>query len=176
MATHKIPKCFIFILILLFLPIFAFSQNEVWRYYEVKDTLIVEAEKVTQIPSYSTMVSKIPIALQHTPASVGVVLKSQFDSQHAPILSDALKNISGVNIQSNFGVHDYFMIRGFNSLGNGLILTDGTIETESTFYNLYNIERIEVLKGPGAFLYGGNPLSGTVNLWRKQPIYRNFLD
>lgn len=165
-----------FTILLLILPFAVQAQNEVWRYYEASDTLIVEAERETQLPSYSTMISKIPIRLQDTPASVGIVLKSQFDSQNAMILSDAMRNISGANIQSNFGVHDYFYIRGFNSLDNGMILTDGTIETESTFYNLYNIERIEVLKGPGAFLYGGNPLSGTVNLARKQPIYRSFLD
>ena len=42
-------------------------------------------------------------------------------------------------------------------------------------YDLYNIEQIEVLKGPGSFLYGGNTLSGAVNLTRKQPLYQNFL-
>lgn len=176
MLIKQILKNRIILILLIFLPTSLFAQNEVWRYYEVKDTLIVEAEKVTQIPSFSTMVSKIPISLQNTPASVGVVLKPLFDSQNATILSHALENVSGVNIQSQFGVHDYFLIRGFNSVDNGMVLTDGTIETESTFYNLYNIERIEVLKGPGAFLYGGNPLSGAVNLWRKQPIFRNFLN
>ncbi|MGH7602119.1 MAG: TonB-dependent receptor, partial [bacterium] len=66
-------------------------------------------------------------------------------------------------------------IRGFESVTSGLVLTDGAAEPEITFYNLYNVERVEVLKGPGAFLYGANPLSGTVNLVRKQPIFRNFL-
>ena len=54
------------------------------------------------------------------------------------------------------------------------MLTDGAAEPEVTFYNLYNVEQVEVLKGPGAFLYGGNPLSGTVNLRRKQPVFETF--
>ncbi|MFQ5640844.1 MAG: TonB-dependent receptor, partial [bacterium] len=97
-----------------------------------------------------------------------------FENQNSTVLSDALKNISGVNVQNGFGVHDFFLIRGFDSLTSGLVLTDGAPEPEVSFYNLYNINRIEVLKGPGAFLYGGNPLSGAVNLSRKQPIFDNF--
>lgn len=157
------------------LPVAAGAQNEVWRYYEARDTLVIEAEGEAQIPSFSTMLSKAPIPLQLVPAGNGIVLKSLFDSQNGVILSDAIRNISGVNVQSEFGVHEYFLIRGLNSLNNGLILTDGSTEIKSTIYKLYNIERIEVLKGPGAFLYGGNTLSGTVNMWRKQPVFRNFL-
>ena len=89
------------------------------------------------------------------------------------VLGDALRNVSGVNIQTVFGVTDFFIIRGFDSLSSGLVLTDGASEPEATFYNLYNLDRVEVLKGPGAFLYGGNPLSGSVNLSRKQPIFSN---
>ncbi len=44
-----------------------------------------------------------------------------------------------------------------------------------TTHHLYNIEQVEILKGPGAFLYGGNPLSGTVNLVRKRPDFKDFL-
>ena len=49
------------------------------------------------------------------------------------------------------------------------MLSDGVPEPEATFYQLYNVDRVEALKGPGAFLYGGNPLSGTINLVRKRP-------
>jgi outer membrane receptor protein involved in Fe transport len=67
------------------------------------------------------------------------------------VLGDALHNVSGVNAQTGFGVFDYFIIRGFESLTNNLVLTDGAAEPEVTFYNMYNIERVELLKGPGAF-------------------------
>ena len=66
------------------------------------------------------------------------------------------------------------MIRGFDSLSSGLVLTDGVPEPESTFYPLYNVRQVEVMKGPTAFLYGGNPLAGAVHLVRKQPQPRRF--
>ena len=52
------------------------------------------------------------------------------------------------------------------------MLTDGVAEPESTFYPLYNVRQVEVLKGPAAFLYGGNPLAGAVQIVRKQPLAR----
>ena len=134
---------------------------------------IVVTESKEKVPTVSSIATKVPIPIRLTPASIGVVNHGLFQHQSGVVLGDALRNVSGVNIQTVFGVTDFFIIRGFDSLSSGLVLTDGASEPEATFYNLYNLERVEVLKGPGAFLYGGNPLSGSVNLSRKQPIFTN---
>ena len=134
---------------------------------------IVVTESKEKVPTVSTIATKVPVPIRLTPASIGVVNHGLFQHQSGVVLGDALQNVSGVNIQTVFGVTDFFVIRGFDSLSSGLVLTDGASEPEATFYNLYNLERVEVLKGPGAFLYGGNPLSGSVNLSRKQPIFSN---
>jgi len=152
-----------------------FAQEDTKKNYVSKDTIVVVGERITPIPTSNTVATKLRVSLRQTPASVGVVTSALIENQGAIVVGDALRNVSGVNSQTGFGVFDYFFIRGFESLTNGLVLTDGAAEPEITFYNLYNVERVEVLKGPGAFLYGGNPLSGTVNLVRKQPIFRNFL-
>lgn len=123
------------------------------------------------IPSSSTIVTKLPLSRQRTPFHVGIVTGPLFREQFSRTLSDALENVSNVNVQPGFGgVHDFFVIRGFDSLSSGLVLTDGAAEPEVTFYELYNVEAVEVLKGPAGFLYGSNPLAGAVNLVRKQPI------
>ncbi len=146
------------------------------KHYVLRDTLQVVGQRHVRIPEVTSLAVKFPTELHLTPASVGMVTRGVLENQNAVILSDALRNISGVNVQSQFGVHDFFFIRGFNSIDNGLVLTDGAPEPEASFYNVYNLESVEVLKGPGSFLYGGNPLSGTVNLSRKQPVFRNFVD
>ncbi len=165
-------------LILGFLLIFSTSlsaqEEEDTHAYFWADTVTVVAEREVKLPTVNAITTKLFVDLQLTPASVGVVTRSIIENQNGNVLSDAMINISGVNVQSQFGVHDYFIIRGFDSISSGLILTDGTPEPEATFYHLYNIEAVEVLKGPGAFLYGGNPLSGTINLSRKQPLFFNF--
>ncbi len=157
----------------LFLGSLAMGQ-EGYQEYTLEDSVTVTAEKAGKIATHNTIATKLPLPLRETPMSVGVVTHQMFTTQGSVVLSDALKNVAGVNCQTGNGVHDYFIIRGFNSLDNGLVLTDGTPEPEVTFYHLYNIERVEVLKGPGAFLYGANPLSGTVNLVRKPPLFEKL--
>ena len=165
-----------FIICLLFLfSIKVFAQKERILDYAAKDTVFVFGERDEKFPQVSTMATKARLPLFNTPAMVSVISKTINQNQGNMVLGDALYNVSGVNVQTGFGTHDYFTIRGFSTLDNGLFLTDGTEEPEVIIYNLYNIERVEVLKGPGAFLYGGKPLSGTINLVRKQPNFTNFI-
>ena len=159
----------------------ALAQDEGKDERQEDDLPVYTAEEIVvtgsreKVPTLSTVATKVPVPLRLTPASIGVVNHGLFRHQSGVVLGDALRNVSGVNVQTVFGVTDFFIIRGFDSLSGGLVLTDGVAEPEATFYHLYNLERVEVLKGPGAFLYGGNPLSGSVNLSRKQPIFKNAL-
>jgi outer membrane receptor for monomeric catechols len=122
------------------------------------------------IPSSNTVAAKLPLPLRETPASVAVVPGPLLAEQGANVLGDALENVSGLGVHTGSGVFDFFVVRGFDSVSSGLILSDGAPELETTFYQLYNVERAEVFKGPTSFLYGGGPLAGTVNLVRKQPL------
>jgi iron complex outermembrane receptor protein len=140
---------------------------------EERDVLFVE-ESLPFLPSSNTIATKLPVETAWTPAHVGVVDLAVMKEQEARVLGDALENVSGLNVQTGNGIFDFFVVRGFDSLSSGLILTDGAPEPEVTFYQLYNAERIEVFKGPAGFLYGSNPLAGVVNLVRKQPVPANF--
>ena len=150
----------------------ALAQDHSDSLHVVEETIITGAR--FNLPRDNSTAAKIPVPIAKTPASVSVVSAALIENQASATLGEALAHMSGVGVQSNFGVHDLFFIRGFDSLESGLVLTDGAPEPEASFYQLYNVERIEVLKGPGAFLYGGNPLSGTANLVRKKPVYINF--
>lgn len=121
------------------------------------------------IPTSNTVATKLPLSLQRTPASVSVVTGELFFEQDALVLGDALRNVAGVNVQTGNGTFDFFVVRGLDSVSSSLILTDGAPEPEASFYQLYNVERAEVLRGPSAFVYGGGPLGGAINLVRKQP-------
>ncbi len=121
------------------------------------------------MPTSSSIVTKLQVPLDRTPANVGVVGDLLIDEQGARTLGDALINVSGVGVEAGAGLFDYFVLRGFDALSSGLVLTDGVPEPEVTYYPLFNIERVEVFKGPAGFLYGSNPLAGAVNLVRRQP-------
>lgn len=162
-----------FFLGLAFSGLAATSQEPPAATYE--DVLFVEGA-LPEVPDSNTIVTKLPLPLLQTPASVGVVARPLLEEQGSVVLGDALRNVSGLNVQTQNGVADYFLVRGFDSVANGLVMTDGASEPEISFYQLYNIERVEVLKGPGGFLYGANPVAATINMVRKQPAAGRFVD
>ena len=85
-------------------------------------------ESLPYAPASNTIAAKLPVAQEWTPANVGVVDRDLFEEQGATVLGDALENVSGVGVQTGFGVFDLFVLRGFDSLSGGLILTDGAPE------------------------------------------------
>ena len=134
----------------------------------IQDEVFVDGVR-PDIPTSNSVAAKLPLSLRETPASVGVVDAALIEEQDGFSLGDALKNVAGLNVQPGSGTFDFYVVRGIDSLTSGLILTDGAPEPETTAYPLYNIERVEVLKGPASFLYGGGPMGSTVNMVRKQP-------
>lgn len=148
-------------------PTYLFGEGSFDDSIEVRDEL-------PWIPSSNTVAAKLPLPLRDTPASVAVVPRPLLSERGATVLGDALENVSGLNVHTGSGIFDFFVVRGLDSVSSGLILSDGAPELETTFYQLYNVERAEVFKGPTAFLYGGGPLGGTVNLVRKQPAPGRF--
>ena len=74
-----------------------------------------------------------------------------------------------INVATGFGVFDFFTIRGFDSLSSSLVLVDGAAEPESSFYHLYNVGRVEVLKGPSAVIFGRGSTGGAINQISKSP-------
>ncbi len=134
----------------------------------VREELLVE-DTAPYLPETLSTATKTRVSLHRLPASVSSLSHSLLRDRNALVLGDALTNVAGVNAQSNSGVHDLFFMRGFDSLSSSLVLTDGAPDPEATFYQLYNVERVEVVRGPAGFLYGGNTLAGTVNLVRKRP-------
>ena len=135
----------------------------------VNEYVFVEGS-LPYVPSSNTIVTKLPLDRRSTPNNVGFVTEPLARERFDRVLGDALTNVSNVNIQTQSGIADFFYIRGFDSLSSGLVLFDGAPEPEATFYQMYNVELVEVLKGPGGFLYGSNPLAGVVNIVRKQPL------
>ena len=129
----------------------------------------VEVEGRTAVVEQSATLMKLPAPLLETPASVQVVPRAVFQAQDAAVLGEALAGATSLNSATGYGVFDFFVIRGFDSLSSGLVLVDGVPEPESTFYPLYNARQVEVMKGPAASVYGGNALAGAVHIVRKQP-------
>jgi|CXWL01.1.fsa_nt_gi TonB-dependent siderophore receptor len=132
-------------------------------------TVTISIDVKATVPVDASVATRQPLPLLRIPAAVSVVSRPLFGEQDGRTVSDALRNVAGLNIQSQAGTTDFFLIRGFDSVSSGLVLTDGVPEPEASRYHLYNVDRVETLKGPAGFIYGGNPLAGVVDLVHKRP-------
>lgn len=156
------------------LPLAAQETPEAEPPVATTEEKLTVVESLPYVPSSNTIATKLAVPLEWTPANVGVVPAARIAESAARSLGDVLSAVPGLHTESGAGVFDFFVVRGFDSLSGAQVLLDGAPEPESTFYQLYNVERVEVLKGPGGFLYGANPLAGAVNLVRRQPEPGSF--
>jgi iron complex outermembrane receptor protein len=123
-------------------------------------------------PRDASVGTRQPTPIMETPASVKVVTKEVIADQQALRVEEVLRNVSGV-IYTDGPEQKAFTTRGFGSQ----FMIDGVSRSEFVGgsaqewdLDTYNIERVEVLKGPASALYGrGNP-GGTINVVTKQPL------
>ncbi|MBF2066674.1 MAG: TonB-dependent siderophore receptor [Calothrix sp. C42_A2020_038] len=111
--------------------------------------------------------------LRDIPFSVKVVPRQVLEDQKVQRVTDALRNVAGVGAdQSSRSAFDVYTIRGIPGrfFNNNIIINGLRDGYTFTAVDVANIEQIEVLKGPGAALFGQGQLGGTINVTTKQPL------
>lgn len=105
--------------------------------------------------------------IMETPIAIQVVPRAVLQDQQSVQVGDAIKNVSGVFQGLTFGgFAEQFMIRGFNTNFNNYL--DGFAWPASRL-TLANAERVEVVKGAAANLYGRIQPGGMINVVTKRP-------
>jgi iron complex outermembrane receptor protein len=114
-------------------------------------------------------------SLRDVPVSVSTVTSKMIADRLSVTLDDALRYVPGVNMMS-----DQVNIRGSTGYSRGvgsrvLILIDGlpyitgdTGEINWETFPMFQIDRIEVVKGAGSALYGSSALGGVINVITKE--------
>jgi iron complex outermembrane recepter protein len=125
------------------------------------------------LPNASTA-TKMDTPIMETPFSVQVVPKQVLEDQQVVRLDKALNNVAGVlNRPGNGGGQDMSYIRGFANNAyyrDGFVLPTTIGGGGTTKRDTANLERVEVLKGPGSILFGRAEPGGVVNMVTKQPL------
>jgi iron complex outermembrane receptor protein len=119
--------------------------------------------------------SKTSRTILETQSSVSVVPRAQIDAIGATNLASALRYSAGV-ITENYGGDprfDSLYLRGFNlendKFLDGLRLMRSTqFPTSAPSFELYGLERVEILRGPASVLYGAGTPAGLVNSIQKR--------
>ncbi|MBM7420631.1 MULTISPECIES: TonB-dependent siderophore receptor [Chryseobacterium] len=117
------------------------------------------------------MSTKSNLTVMETPQPIAIVTHDIIEQQQAKQLSDVLQNVNGMYITSSRGnSQDSFGGRGF-ALGNDNIFKNGSRVNSGVFPEVSGLERIEVLKGANAMLYGNTAAGGVINMITKKPRF-----
>jgi outer membrane receptor protein involved in Fe transport len=115
------------------------------------------------------------LTLRGKPQSITVVPQELIQQQGVTNLRDALRNVTGISFQAGEGggaQGDNLSLRGFNARNDFFL--DGVRDQGSYFRDLFNIEGVEVLKGPSALYLGHGTTGGVINQVSKLPRLDSF--
>lgn len=128
------------------------------------------------VATRSATATKTDTPIIRTPQSISVVSADQIKAQGSQTLSEAVRYTPGI-YANQFGPDtrlDWFLIRGFSATESGLF-RDGLQLFQTGFANFridpFGAERIELLRGPAATLFGGSPVGGLINIVSKRPTF-----
>ncbi|MDY1548221.1 catecholate siderophore receptor Fiu [Luteibacter sahnii] len=133
----------------------------------------VEADRSSDYRADKVSSPKFTQSLLDTTQTIQVIGKELMQQQGATTLTEALRNSPGVgtfyvgeNGATNTG--DAIYMRGFDTSGS--IFVDGARDLGTISRDVFNIEQVEVTKGPDGTEYGRTAPTGAVNLVTKQPV------
>jgi len=140
----------------------------------------VFAQEIDEIERIEVSVSRIQANVNEIPVSISVIGKEEIERLVPNKLSDLLRYLPGINVEKSSGRYGdaNINIRGVG--GNRvLVIKDGVVMPEGFGsmgisqgrgnFDPFNLQQVEILKGPASALYGSNALGGVVLMTSADP-------
>ena len=146
-------KFFFYIVLFLLGSLSIFSQNS----DDVEEVKV--KGKVLYIDQVNSL--KPPLPILDVPQSVSVITDEEIKNQGFREIGDIIRYTPGVNTSQGEGHRDAVVFRGVRSTAD--FYQDGIRDDVQYYRSLYNVEQLEVLRGPNALLFGRGGTGGLIN-------------
>ena len=137
---------------------------------------VVASVTVTESAAYlapaSRTATKTLTLLRDVPQSVSVVTREMVQDQLMMSMGDVVRYTPGITAIQGENNRDQVVIRGNSSSADFFV--DGVRDDVQYYRDLYNLERVEALKGPNAMIFGRGGGGGVINQVTKQADFMNF--
>jgi catecholate siderophore receptor len=131
-----------------------------------KVTVVAEHESDGYLIDGSRSATKTDTALIDVPQAVSVVTRDLMQDQAMQSLMDVARYVPGAGMAQGEGNRDTIILRGNSSTSDFFL--DGVRDDVEYFRDLYNLDRVEILKGPNAMIFGRGGAGGVVNRVTRQ--------
>jgi outer membrane receptor for ferrienterochelin and colicin len=142
---------------------------------DVEQLLEMDIRSLMEVEVYSTTLTNL--AIHESPGVVRLFTREDFRRFGFRTLKDLLAMTPGVQLGHNYRNHTNVWIRGIQTRYNSkiLLLIDGVPIRENYYghfdvdsgVTLDNVERVEIINGPGSVLYGANAFAGVIRVTTK---------
>ena len=119
---------------------------------------------------YSDQVTalKTPVPIINVPQTLSIVTDDEIRKQGFRELGDIVRYTPGVNTSQGEGHRDAVVFRGVRSTADFYL--DGVRDDVQYYRSLYNLEQVEILRGPNALLFGRGGTGGIINRVTKKAV------
>ena len=119
---------------------------------------------------YSDQVTalKTPVPIIDVPQTLSIVTDDEIRIQGFRELGDIVRYTPGVNTSQGEGHRDSIVFRGVRSTADFYL--DGVRDDVQYYRSLYNLEQVEILRGPNALLFGRGGTGGIINRVTKKAV------
>ena len=119
---------------------------------------------------YSDQVNalKTPVPVLDVPQTVSIVTDDDIRKQGFRQIGDIVRYTPGVNTSQGEGHRDAVVFRGVRSTAD--FFQDGVRDDVQYYRSLYNVEQVEILRGPNALLFGRGGTGGVINRVSKKAV------
>jgi iron complex outermembrane receptor protein len=136
--------------------------------------VVVTGEHVRKLEQFTPTSSRLGLSTRETPATLDIIDAASITTRGLPTVEQAAVTLPGVTSGGSPGDPAEFAMRGFSGdqisiLHNGLYI--GPANMTNRPQNTFNLQSIEILKGPASVLYGQGAIGGTVNVTNKAPSF-----
>ncbi|WP_332310388.1 TonB-dependent receptor [Altererythrobacter lutimaris] len=149
-------------------PALAESEDAAEEFYD--DSIIVTGEVL-----YSDQINavKTPTPIIDVPQSLTITTQEEIQLRGFTSIGEIIDYTPGVNMSQGEGHRDAIVFRGIRSTADFFI--DGMRDDVQYYRGLYNLEQVEILRGPNALLFGRGGTGGILNrVTKKGSLGENF--
>jgi len=143
--------------ILFFAPVFAEDK-------EIEE--VVVKGNVLYVDQVNAL--KTPVAVLNVPQTVSIITDEDIRKQGFRQIGDIIRYTPGVNTSQGEGHRDSIVFRGNRSTAD--FFQDGVRDDVQYYRSLYNVEQVEILRGPNALLFGRGGTGGALNRVTKKAV------
>ena len=131
----------------------------------IQESVRVEAASGYSTPAVSSA-TKTTTPLRDVPQAVTVVTSALIADQRMSSMADVTRYMPGVGFAQGEGNRDTPILRGNSSTSDFFV--DGVRDDVQYFRDVYNVDRVEALKGPNAMIFGRGGVGGVINRVTRQ--------